>query len=186
MSKRPALPVPTSAPLRRGRVPGGEPALSDEVLEEVRRRLTGKSDADHRLAAARDRVAAGESLHTVARNLGLSSDTLRRCLATRDAPARESVRKIATELGVPHKTLYHRLKTPYSTKTHDEAFRGSPRASPLNNDHIRQLILAMKRAGRTDNAIAAALRARMPGITITTNMVSSQLHTLRKRSTEGA
>jgi len=187
MSKRPALPVPTSAPLRQGRVPGGEPALSDKVLEEVRRRLTGKRDADPRLAAARDRVAAGESLHTVARNLGLSSDTLRRCLATpSDPPARESVRKIAAELGVPHKTLYHRLKTPYSTKTHDEAFRGSPRASPLNNDHIRQLILAMKRAGRTDNAIAAALRARMPGITITTNMVSSQLHTLRKRCTERA
>jgi lambda repressor-like predicted transcriptional regulator len=187
MSKRPALPVPTSAPLRLGRVPGGEPALSDNVLDEVRRRLAGGSDPDPRLAVARERVAAGESVHTVGRNPGLGPDTLRRWLATpSDAPARESVRKIAAELGVHHETLRHRLKTPYSTKTHDEAFRGSPRASPLNNDHIRQLILAMKRAGQTDNAIAAALRARMPGITITTNMVSSQLHTLRKRCTEGA
>jgi hypothetical protein len=117
----------------------------------------------------------------------LSPDTLRRWLATpSDAPIRESIRKIAAELGVHHETLRHRLETPYSTKTHDEAFRGSPRASPLNDDHIRQLILAMKRAGQTDNAIAAALRDRMPGVTITSNMVSSQLHTLRKRCFERA
>jgi hypothetical protein len=183
MSKRPALPVPTTAPLRRGQVPGGERALSDEVLEEVRRRLAGRRDPDPRLAVARERVATG-GVHTVARNLSLGGDTLRGWLATpNDSPVRESVRKIAAELGVHHETLRHRLKTPYSTKTHDEAFRSSPRASPLNDDHIRQLILAMKRAGQTDNAIAAALRARMPGVTVTTNMVSSQLHTLRKRCT---
>jgi len=60
MSKRPALPVPTTAPLRRGQVPGGERALSDEVLEEVRRRLAGRRDPDPRLAACGKAQGVGQ------------------------------------------------------------------------------------------------------------------------------
>lgn len=93
-----------------------------------------------------------------------------------------SIRSVAEDLGVHHETLRYRLDNPYSIKTADESFRNSPRASILNSDSVRELILTMKRSGETDLAIAQELQKRMPGQKITEKMVGSQITGLRNKN----
>jgi hypothetical protein len=134
-SRLPPSSLPENPPMNTGPVAGGSRALSDDMIAEARKRL-----------------AAGES-----------------------------VQSVADDFAVHHTTLRDRLERPYSTRTQDEAYRASPRASPLNDDGIRQLILTMKRSGETDATIAHTLRGHMPDEQITTNMVTSQIARMRRR-----